>query len=656
MSSHRRCLFTPGNNQPHPFAEKDVSAAGEMMLDRYTKPIWTHRFLICFAILGLAIVFCGPYFFSMQATASYSYDFGYNNRVGIILLALILGIGAIWTRGMGISFLPATDSKPVPRILLIASLLAVFLGCVAMYAFAGRFGGFGESSYNIDRVWLLSRGNMPYTSFEWAYGASFLYVPLFLSHALSIDVVRAYYIFWGLNFLVGTWMLFAVVNMIDYPTTKKTTVFLLIMGTAYSGILTMGANYALLRHICPIFFVLLVQRLFHRGSIQWRIFAALLALVFTAVLLLISPETAVAHAFACIVTFLLDDQHPSAKSLGLIAALTIGFALVFWVAYRFHVMDTMLAFGAGANNFPIIPAPHLLLFFGGLFLCVCYIYRRLLDRSSNDNTLCLISYSIPMASAALGRCDAGHVFVNGLGVFLACLFYVSGHAAAWKLCRNAFLLFITLLPTIEGLWLYRRVLANVCLDTVVESNNSNAINEFTYLTRRWIAPHLRPDKRGNLEARLESLERHSGMSQTVSLSKIYPEWHGEFAAPFGYRPNGFGTDLTSRIDYGFYEGLENAITPAAIRRKINDLALHPEEALLLYEHFDENCLVDAAAERQFISGLFFFPYPRKVIHPDNVFRPLCDYIHSQYIRMDTAAADNKSNYGLWVQKTITKLH
>ncbi len=611
----------------------------------------THWYSVLYAFIGLAVVFCAPYYVPMQPSASVSYHFGYNNRAGTILLVVFLGLGAIWTRGMDISFSSATKSQPVPRKVLVASLLAVLLGCLAMYVFAGRFGGFGESSYNIDRAWLLLQGKTPYADFEWPFGIYFLYAPVFLCHVFSLDVVRASYIVWGLTFLCGTLLLFAVVNMIDYPTTKKTSIFLLLMGAAYPNLVSMGTPGALLRHISPIFSILIVQRLFSRGGSEWRIWTALFAEVSTAVLLLISPEIAVAHAFACICIFLLDVERDKASSFAWSAGLLGTFALIFWTANRFHVLDTMLASAGGADSVPIIPAPHILLFLAGLFLCACYIYRRRADSRSNDNTIGIIAYSVPMIAAALGRCDAPHVFLDGLGVFLACLFYVSNNTAAWKWCRIAFLCFIIVVPTIMGIWYYEPFFASVFVDSVEQSKNSTTVDELLVVVRRHLDPYLSPEERHKLDAR--TVRFHAGKPESTSLSDVYPEWHGEFVAPFGYRPNHLGTELTDRIDFGFYEGSENARTPAAVRRKIGELASQPERALLLPEDFDTSeCLANVSAEKRIISIMFLFPYRAMAVHPDSVYRPLCDYIHSEYWMEHEAP--RKNGYALWVRKLSDK--
>jgi hypothetical protein len=124
-------------------------------------------------------------------------------------------------------------------------------------------------------------------------------------------------------------------------------------------------------------------------------------------------------------------------------------------------------------------------------------------------------------------------------------------------------------------------------------------------------------------------------------------------APLGYKPNGIGTYLSNRVDYGRYEGLENANTVEAIQEKLSEIRNHPEKALLLPEGFEETCRIDIPAERLEISKLFGFPYLGRAIHPESVRQPICDYISAQYGLAQAPAPEN-FEYGLWVAKSARR--
>lgn len=267
-------------------------------------------------VAGLAAIFYLPSLIPMQPTASDSYLFGYNNRVGIALMLLLLCLGVVWTGGLNLRFREKTEiSQVAPLRTLLGALLAVLCGCFAMYMFAGRFGGFAESSYEIDRAWLLQQGRLPYVDFEWPFGVALLYGPLLTSRFFAVGIITAYYIFWTINCLLGTALLFAVINLIDYPSRSRKAIFFLLFGGWFLNIISMGTHYTLVRYICPLFFVLILEKAFNGSSIKSRIYAALMAVAFTIVLFSISPETAIAFIFACACIFLFSKPDWGISSL-----------------------------------------------------------------------------------------------------------------------------------------------------------------------------------------------------------------------------------------------------------------------------------------------------------------------------------------------------
>jgi hypothetical protein len=138
-------------------------------------------------------------------------------------------------------------------------------------------------------------------------------------------------------------------------------------------------------------------------------------------------------------------------------------------------------------------------------------------------------------------------------------------------------------------------------------------------------------------------------NEAINLSRLYPSWPGTFLAPFGYRPNGIGTYLSSEIDYGHYEGFENANTAEAIETKLLEIRGHSEKALLLPLHFEAACPVNIAADRFVMSLLFAFPYYGRVVHTEGLRQPVCDYILSRYTMKYGPTLEN-FEYGLWVAK------
>ena len=313
-----------------------------------------------------------------------------------------------------------------------------------------------------------------------------------LKHLFSIDLVPAYYLFWVCCFLLGILLLFSVVNLIDYPSDSKQTIFLLTYAAGFFSFLTMGVQYTFLRYVCPIFFILIVHRIFKGTSSRSLVGTGFASILFTILMLLISPEAAISLAFACTCIFLFSTSNRNWKWLAVFVAMLAAFEVTFWAANKCRLLDTVRSSGGGSESFPITFAPHLLLFFAALFLCACYIFRRFAGRRLVDNTIGLLAYSIPMTAAALARCDPGHVVFNGYGIFLASMFYVSNHKAAWKWYRLAFIIILIILPTLSGIWLYIPMLGRVGVDYISGSRNTNLISRsLANVVRKYVADRPR---------------------------------------------------------------------------------------------------------------------------------------------------------------------
>ena len=607
------------------------------------------RLFPLYVVGAFAAIFYLPYFIPLAPSASSSYLFGYNNKAGVALLLSFVAVGAVWTRGLRLNFLGVADGPWVSRRTLAYSLVAVLLGCAAMYLLAGRLGGFGESSYEIDRIWLTSIGKRPYVDFEWPFGLALLYGPLALCRLLPLNIPQAYYLFWALNCLLGVWLLYAVVNSINYPTPRKRQIFLLICCAWFPAIINMGTHYSLTRYALPLYFILCVQRQIQRDHTFPYARSSGLILLFTAFLFLYSPETAIAFGLAscALVPILVDWKRP--RFFYFLGTLLPGLALLVWAASKLHVLDTVKASGGGADSFPIVFSLHILLLFGAVFVCACYVYQRLVGQPLKDNTLALITYSLPMLPAALGRCDPGHVLLNCLGIFLASLFYVSGSRVLWKVSRVAFIVILIAFPAFGGLWLYIPSLARCGVALLTYSNGNNLSRRSVLdVGRAYIRHFAPPDKKQRWQERLETLVR-GDRAETVDVTEMYPEWHDGYLAPFGYKPNGFGTDLKGQVDYGRYEGVENANTPAAIEEKLSEIREHPGKALLLPDQYETFCKIDIRAERQEIEFLFASPYFKIPAHLESPRQPICAYIQEHYSLVVQPSAGTQS-YGIWIKR------
>ena len=592
--------------------------------------------LAAFVLTGLLLIFTVPYFVGVTPSASPSYVFGYSNRAGILIFLAFSALAVLSYRQFAVVLEPGQDSGPVPRRSLWFGLIAVAACCGLMLVIAGGLGGFGESNYEIDRIRLLAQGRIPYVDFEWPFGLSFLYIPLELSRILGISLVAAYHAFWVCNCLAGTVALYLAVNLIDYPSDQRGRAFLLLFGANLGSIVTMGTHYAFLRQAFPLLAVIAIAAVLARPAAGGRWSAVLLMMASICLALLISPETALGIAFSAGCMFLLSMRTGRAPWIEVLAA-ALGSILLFLAAFKLGALNTLLASGGGADSFPVAPAAHIVFLFFTTVICALYLRSRLSTTAIPNGLLALILYCVPMLVPALSRCDPGHVFLNGQGLIIAGLFLMSAGKTHWKYYQAAFVVIFIVLANVSMLIGYRPLLGKAVLSLAVHTD----------LGRSRIASYARSHAASKMSKIIPEI---SAMGRSAPpLSALYPQWRGDFLAPFGYSPL-IGTSWDPRIEFGFYEGLENANTAVAVARKIQELKNAPGSALLLPKDYSGACSVDALADRKIISSLFMTPYLNRVKNKTNIHQALCDYIATFYVAAVEAEPDN-FNYGLWVERS-----
>jgi len=565
-------------------------------------------------LCSLAAVFYLPYFIPQQPSNSYSWMFGYNNRAGVLILLAVIGAWVLFTHGLKLNPLPPAPARPLSSKWLMLALLVVICGCCAMYSRAGHYGAYNEANYLIERIWLLSQGKVPYADFEFPYGPLLLWGPLLLKRIFSADVAVGYYIFWTLNWILGTFLLFKLISDSNYPTQAKRSIFLTLFFVGLFGMLCLGTNYTFFRFVCPLFLISRFQQELDRGQQGPKFYSAIQGSGFTLMLLLISPETAIAFAFAavCVASiYIVRTSNPaSIPQWSSVLLLTSLIVAEFWAARRFHEFDTLILDGSGANSFPIFFAPAILLYIGSVFICFCLFYLQVVKGEVSDVNLGIIAVSIPMIAAALGRCDPGHLFWNGLGIFLASMFYISNFAGAWRRYRFWFPLLLVGIPWLAGFAISR------------------------------IAVHPTGHR--------DDLQR-SEATDPLLLGKFFPTWQGGFFAPFGFDPNAEGSVLSPRIDYGYFDPFINHGAVESIRATVREIEDTPERALILPAKFEDHCQTNPLGQQVAMSVLFGFPYLGHAVHTESLRKPICDYIVAHY-RMQQPPAEQSFGYGLWVRK------
>ena len=213
---------------------------------------------------------------------------------------------------------------------------------------------------------------------------------------------------------------------------------------------------------------------------------------------------------------------------------------------------------------------------------------------------------------------------------LAVFLYASGSPRMWRLYCSAFIVAMIAIPGYTVCRAFLPRLGVSAMRTAAEETMPGVTGLRASIAEFGIRHMPSSDIKSRWLCELARLRVHV-VPATINFASLYPGLNvsrpdGNFEAPFGYQPNGFGSYHSSAVNYGYYEGMENANTPHAVQRKIDELAQHPDRDLLLPDASASLCSVNGSLQRGLLSVFFFFPYLARVSHPVSVHQPLCDYI------------------------------
>ncbi len=596
----------------------------------------SNSLLWAYMLVALLLVFFIPTLIPGKFVASDSYVFGYNNRVGFGLVVLFTGAGVFFFRKRYPYLQPLNSSDTVgPGTFWTCVGLVIAVG-IGMYFLTARLGSFGESTYFINRIELTARGLHQYRDFEFAYGAGFIYVPLFLSHLLHLSIPNAYYLFWILCLIAGTYFLSQVVTRIDYPGGNRNTIFTILFAFTLVSATCAGVNYTSFRFAAAPLAGILLFNAIRDGKLRGQMLGSFFLVFFTILLLLISPEIAITFALGTSIFIFVFYWGSTSKIWLLIHFVTLALlALVLIFANQFQAFETLRAFSTGGMNFPIIPSLSILLFLFSLFICARIIEFAFSHGCFRKNHICLLFIAFPMLAPALGRCDPGHLFWNGLVLLLLCLLWASNNQRAWVRYRFAFVSVFIVLGFVSSMYLYKgefgRAIVNVLLSRTSGAKQIDRTID-SFLTR-----HL-----GN---RAEKLKLISQQDASLDYVQLPSGLQGPAEAPFGY----FLSHNPASLKFGYYWGTLNALDSTAVARKISELSQVPHLQLMLPENFESACVVTPEESRRMISVLFVYPYTVHVAHSRSVYQPLCAYIRSHYV-LTRRAGPETYDYQIWSPK------
>jgi hypothetical protein len=404
------------------------------MTDSTERPVRAWLLTATFAALTYFAVFRLPLHFPpTRRLVSASYLFGFNNTVAILALAGLLGAAALYMRLRrveGRSSLvrfpqdqePGAPGTPAWWLAAMAALYAVLTGAAAWYAQQATVAALAwESRHFLHRIKLLEiYGLRPYVDFQAEYGPALMYPPVYLHRLLEPLGVTREWAYFGCHWLMnvaGVACLYYLLRHAAAPRWAKGVSFLLVGVAGFAPYL--GLNGVVLRFACPYASLLLGHRMFLRLAVappwlRWPAsFAGVAALLLVNVL--ISPEIALAFALAWLAyagLAIRQDWRLLAVSVTAILVTALGCRFALPDAYS----NSLLRFSQGANNLPLLPAAHIVLYVVTLVLLVPPLLAAGLRGGTREAPLLggFGALTVVMSPGALGRCDPPHVLFYGL--------------------------------------------------------------------------------------------------------------------------------------------------------------------------------------------------------------------------------------------------
>ena len=397
--------------------------------------------------VGLAYyaIFLLPFYYPpSRRLVSPSYVFGFNNAVAILAIGVLLLVatGLLWfwlisghrketANQVAALISGGRPSSRMPRTIFVAAALCYLGVTMLLYFLAKTTSSYGiewESAHFLYRLRLMEfYGLRPYLDFQFEYGPVLSYLPYWfhkLLAPLDVSLEASYYASYYVLNLLGLLCLFVVLDGGRIPLRRKIVAFVLLAIASFG--LWMGLNGVSSRYLLPYLGVILIHRAAIREQIPlWALFALTFLLALANIVM--SSEIGLAFTIACVAYALLAVRRRA--SIGLVVLM--GLALAVGVAATFiptAYIVSVFRFSSGANNYPVLPAPHVVLYLLTLFLVVPVLLGAALLAPPADGPLllALAALCVVMIPGAASRCDPPHVLLYGLGVSMLLFILLAG--------------------------------------------------------------------------------------------------------------------------------------------------------------------------------------------------------------------------------------
>lgn len=396
-------------------------------LDKLSLRAW-YLFPVSVGVALVCVYFLPFYFPPSHPALSQSYVVGYNNTVASVSLALISVLVALLSlrrNGVAPRNFKREPMVPWPWLVGALVLVAAWNGGLSWLVFATHNYGVEDFYFlpQLEKFYYLHRHL--YRDIDFCYGQLLFYPPVWVHWLLTpfhISLRASYYIAFLLHHILGVGMLFFVVNRLPMPRDMRVAAFACI--TLFSFNPALGANYALLRYMLPIFLFVLFFRIERPAA------AAAAAAVAQILTWLDSSEQAICFCFAVVVYCCYRAwQQRNPLWLMPIAGLLSGAGLYF-VFTDPNVLSSLAHRSGWGNQVPLPSLEVITLIVATVWLVPRLVARHLSQETPQSGLLLgLYVLGLGLLPASLGRSDIMHIASNSAVLFLLSLVAVG----EWRL-------------------------------------------------------------------------------------------------------------------------------------------------------------------------------------------------------------------------------
>jgi hypothetical protein len=360
-----------------------------------------------------------------------------------------------------------------------------------------------------------------------------------------------------------------------------------------------GLNYTPTRAYAAAFCIAVCYRIWKRTRNDW--FTALATIAAVALATGCSVEQGVAVAFGTIVYVGLLAATGSGFSWRAVSLALVGHVLTFAVAFRLGMLGSVRAFATGGYSYPLLPSFSITVALLTYIGAGCCLYWTLRMRRFDSVVIPLTSAGAALLPTALGRCDILHIAA-------ATPAFVIGAASLYGM------------PSLRRWWAVLAVLALIVIPMALRRSDTLWGRVPGFATVAMFLPHGDPHEQDENQRYVSA----SGLTtDSLPCDRTY------FAPSFMPVPT--MPIRPACIDTGYYLGIVDVISPAAIQAKADEMRQRPNEPLLM-----ENIPLEVQFPPQLTgvvslyreSGSFWVPRKRNM---PLTFAPIVDYIRSHYV-------------------------